>query len=533
MSGISFGDKRNKPMCRLKKFNFEILFWVGIFVMLIFMLHGNILSADDEYCNFLKDGRIYMLRYYVYGTWVMPLQNLVLYYLPYKLSQYSFIPHINLQDWAQTVGVAFEASVLTVLMVYFSKFFKLFGLAKNIRLLCTTLFFMLFFAYMYRIQFIELILYTAFFRFVIPSVLMVIFIYYLYKLLINEKVNIYALCALAILAASSSEVIGIITITTCAFLSVYAFCTKQEYSKKIVILISFLLVGLLLLVHTPGFQDHFHLKYNEPQKNILFALAGYLVPFTKAYIKQLFIYNKELFIILSLLFFFPTNNEKYKAEKPLAVCLIASCLLFCYALIGLGNTLNDSNFWINHPDIYSIIYILFLTVFIILSRNLADFYNKTDKLKIISVFLVLLFLPSFCLQTKHLCSLISNIKDATYLRDKMVLYYLQTQEDVLLPYAVYRDNIYELQKNMGANFFDFYDACIFDYWSDFKDLSNFEFNIMLHNYYRYVYNFTNIPNNFYLMYTDGNSARTYFLNHGGSYSELISHKYHFSDLDIK
>lgn len=521
-------------MCKLKKFNYEIFFWVALFGLIIYLFQNNILSADDEYCNFLEEDKISLWRHYFYGTWIMPFQNFILYYLPYKLSQFSFIPRINLQDWAQTVGVTFEASVITILMVYFSKFFKLFGVEKAVRLLSTFFIFIMFIYCMYRIQFIEFIIYTAFFRFIIPVVMMVIFLYYLYKLVINEKVNIYLLSLYAILMASASEESGVITIMSCVLLSVYAIFTKQEYTKKLIILTGFLIAGLLLLVLSPGFQDHVHFKLTETKENYLSTILGYVIPYTKVYVRQLFVYNKWAFTLFIILLFIPTNNEKYKSEKPFAVSLILSCLAFCYSLIFLGNTLNDSDFWIIHPDIYSIVYIVFLTILVVLSHNFLDFYAKTEKLKLLLITLIILFLPSFCMQASSLKSLISNIKDVTYLRDKLVLYYLQFQEDIVLPYAVYRDNIYKLQENMDINFFDFLNSsCDFYDFENHKKVSDLEFRNMLHNYYRYVYNFTNLPNNYNLIYMDGESSRMYLLNHGGNYNEISSHKYRFSDLDIK
>lgn len=523
-------------MCKLKKLlNYEILFWIGLFTLLLFMLQNNILSADDEFCNFLTGGRISLIRYYVYGSWVMPLNNFVLYYFPQKFQMLPFMSYINLQDWAQTAGVAFEASVLTLLMVYFSKFFKLFNVQKGARLLATTFFFILFIYYMYKVQYIDLILYTGFFRFIIPSVLMVIFTYYLYKLLINKKANLLGLCALAILAASSSEVIGTISITTCVLLTIYAFYTKQEYRKNLIIITTFLIFGFLLLIFSPGFSEHVHLKLQETKTSYLSLIIGYLVPFTKVYINQLFIENIVFFIIFILLLCVPSSDGENNDKKALPICLIISCLLFCYSLIGLGNTLNDSDFWVIHPDIYTIIYIIFLTVIIMLSHNLISLYNEKGRLGIAALCLILVFLPSFYYQTKDLKSLLLNIKDATYMRDKMIFHYINSQEDVVLPFAVYRDNVYALQANMGIKFKDFYDTIRFDYWDrdDLKQVAEFEFDMLINNYFVYVYNGTIYPNHFNIEYTDGASAQEYFEERGGDISEIPQHKYRFSDLNIE
>ena len=127
-------------MSKIKKlFCIETIFWLGLFALIIFVMQNHVLTADDTILNFLTCGEISLKRAYCYGSWVMPLQNLVLYYAPYKLSQLSFIPHINLQDWAQVAGGLFESSVIFLLIKYFSKFFEITKIGTVQKILWTIL----------------------------------------------------------------------------------------------------------------------------------------------------------------------------------------------------------------------------------------------------------------------------------------------------------------------------------------------------------------------------------------------------------
>lgn len=522
-------------MSNIKKlFCIETLFWLGLFALIIFVMQNHVLMADDIVLNFLTNGGITLKRAYYYGSWVMPLQNLVLYYAPYKLSQLSFIPHINLQDWAQVVGGLFESSVIFLLIKYFSKFFDITKIGTVQKLLWTILTFILFNNFMYRLEYLDIIVYSGFFRFILPSVMMCIFIFYLYKYLKNKEGNVIFLCILALLTASSSEIVGAILFVTC--FGVLITARKNENSKQLMLIMLAAALGLAVLVLSVGFHSHFSAKLGHDIKNLSILLKD-LLPFCQVYIKQMFLDNELFFIAFMFLLLLNIKNrdkDSYNSEIILSVSMLIGFLLFAFMLVILGPTLNGDDYWVVHIDIYSVLYLVFIIAYILLLQNIIKDNFNTKAFNAALIILILICMPAFNSELTQLRTLMSNIKDITYVRDKMVLFYLRNNEkDIILPDAAFRDNIYELQKNMRIHFYDFLYFYKFDYIQEYRDVVYDEYYAMFDNYFKHIYKLKTIPKDVKIEHINGADAMLYYENLGGTYHEVQEHKYRFSDLELK
>ncbi|MBR6163682.1 hypothetical protein IKQ26_07330 [bacterium] len=510
-------------MFNIKKyFNPEIIYWFGIFALLIYLFLGNVLCADDIYFNFLDRAEITMKREYYYGSWVMPVQNFLMYYLPYKLS-------INLQDWAQTFGAVIEALSITLLIKYFSKFFSLSEIQRKTNLILTSISFMFLFFLLKLLKFKDIIIYSGFFRFLLPSVLLVVWLYYFYKIIKNKKVNLIFFCAFSLLTMSSSEVAGGILVCSSVLYFLYLLISKREIHKKQWTIFAFALFGLLVLLLSKGFQYHFSAKL----ENNIFdfsVLSNNLLPFLKVYLYNMFLQNGLFLVAFGGLIWL--NGKKHNFDEVfLSLALIISVFLFAFSLILLGRTHYETGFWVSHSDLYTVFYIVYTTVFIILSVPLIKFFETQKENNILKNLLIFLFLPLFILSCVHIKTSVSNIKDFTYLRDKMTLFYLENGDDIVLPYACHTHNVYMLINNTYINFNSFLKN--YKRTSDKKEIKMIEevYPRMFKSYYPLIYNYDLKGKNTSVTFVKGREAMNFFEYRGGRYSEIKNHKYHFSDLE--
>ena len=468
---------------------------------------------DDIYYSF-QDDRIKLLKEYFYGSWVVPLNNLLFYYLPNKLS-------INLQEWAQVVGVIFQTSVLMLLFWYFSKCFCGFDVRKKLTL--TSIAIMAFFFFMYLVKNIDFVIYSGFFRFIIPSLLFFIWGYYYHKYLNGEKIPF--LWLISVVAASSSEVVGFIMVVTSFAMFAYF---EEEKSKNLLSVFVFSFIGLAILLCSFCFQRHLYLKSGI---HTISEFSVNIIPFLKVYLIK-FLLKQGLFwlSIFGLIYL----NRKYiktcRVEIALSLALVGSIMLFVLSLVLLGKTHYSGGYWIIHRDLYTIFYTVFLFIFIILSLNLIK-NDGTEIFKKSFRILAVLFIPLFILSCIHLKSSISTMKYFYLLRDKMVLYYLSKDEDIILPRALcpeFEFTVISHIKTDKKRFLNYYPLHRF-----FKDLpaedNTEKFVKLLLNYYKQVYHYKSHKQNYYADFIDGNTAMDYYFDHGGK----LPDKEKFSDLEIK
>lgn len=501
--------------------NLKTIYWLGIFTLLIYLFLGNVLSVDDMYYNFLADAKITMQREYFYGTWVMPVQNFLLYYLPYKSG-------VNLQDWAQYFGAFIQAVCFFVLIKYFSKFFELSKVSQKLNLALTTISFMFLFCLLYTLKFRDILIYSGFFRFFLPACLIVIWSFYFYKIFKGQLYSVSKLilfCLFSFLTASSSEITGTICVCSALCLTIYSYLNKKENRKNLLIIFSALAIGLLLLLLTKGFQEHFEGKLQSGIFSFSIIKANFL-PFLKVCIKRLFPINWLLFF---LFFGFIYANRKFgKEEIIFSSSLMISIILFSLSLVVLGKTHYSGSFWIMHNDIFTVFYGVYTVILIVLSLNLLKILSNKYLIIIFA-----LLIPLFLLSVVHLRTSIENIKDFTYLRDKMMLYYMQKKEKIVLPYALYGNAFYSLYSHI-YNFNEFLEMYkIEDYSDKEKEFVRDYSEAMYYNYYPFLYNFKYDGECPKIEFADGKEAMKIFENSGGNYDEISKHKYHFYDLELK
>ncbi len=530
-----------------KCFSFEKIYWFGLFALLICMFHNNVLCVDDTYYNFLADAKITMHREYFYGTWIMPVNNFLMYYLPYKLG-------INLQDWAQYFGAFIEALVFVILFRYYSKFFEFAQISKIMNLFLTSIVFMFIFFLLNFWNFADILIYSGFFRFIIPAVLLIIWCYYLYKRFKFQSfgtVSFIAFLLFSMLTASSSEIVGFMCIISSFILFVYSVLKKKECNKDLAIIFIAILIGFVYLILTKGFQEHFWGKI----QNGVFSfetLAINFFPYLKACLKKLFDINGFLLILFFTLIYFNKKVKNSDDEMVFSSSLLAAAIILAFSLIVLGKTHYTGGFWIEHADIYIFLYFLCISGMEVLSINLL---NMKSKKFILVCFFILL--PLFCFSFIHLRVSINNTRDMTYLRDKMMLYYYrssQEQDKIFLPYALFVDSYYPIVclhhplmyqesrydnkiLSMASNIFNNFDSFVNLYSrkifpGDIEFIEMYK-NSMYINYYPIVYKCKFNGKNLPIEFIDGREAMEIFVNNGGDYSEIKNHKYRFSDLEIK
>lgn len=509
-----------------KLFSFGTLYWAGLFVLLIYMFHDNVLSVDDIYYSFLADNTITLHRDFYYGTWLMHVQNVFMYYLPYKLG-------VNLQEWAQYFGAFIEASGMLILFIFYSKLFEFAQISKKMNLFLTSISFMLVFFLLNLLNFKDLLIYSGFFRFVIPSVLLVIWSYYLYKIFKFDdfgKVKLIVFLIFSVLVASSSEVAGVICIVSSFILIICSLLTKKECGEKFAVIFFAVFLGFAALLLTKGFQEHFTDKLQD-QAFDLDTIAVNILPYLKACLKVLIPVNGFLFAVFLVFLFLNKKVQNSKDEMIFVSSLAASVIVFALSLVILGKTHYSGGYWIQHADIYVYFYFLYVEALALLSINL--FNSIINKKFLLVCFYILL--PLFFVSLIHLRISIENIKDYTYLRDKMMLHYMSESETekIVLPYALYNNAFYNIISHVFVNFNAFLNLYSPEFTQHDKEFLEQYKDSMYINYYPIVFNFKPKNNNYPVEFVDGKSAMEMFTNNGGEYGEIQKHKYRFSDLEIK
>lgn len=403
----------------------KFLFYIFLFIFTFFLLRGNVLNSDDIYFNFLTSPTIELKFDFIYGTWIMALQNFLMYYLPYKLG-------INLQAWALSFGVLFETSIIVFLIAYIMKFSS-----KNIGNIgyftFSILSFLLYFILLRDKHYVDLLLYSGFFRFILPSLLLVIFAHTLYKFFKDEKVNIVYLLIIAFLTSSSFEIVSALIMATC----ILVFFAKLIYLKRNKITLNYKfylkwlavfgssLSGFLFLFFSTGFQRHLNMKTSS-----LISFDEFLelfIPFSRFFFSEIIVkywYLYVLFILICTFLLIKHNSLKTFYVVSYSLISIISLYTVYFSLILLGKTSYHQNFWLDHDDIYCSFITLLIFVLVALLSYFVEVFSVRKKLVLLFIGIITLSLTyPFFICIKDLRSSIETISEYSYIRDKIRLFY--------------------------------------------------------------------------------------------------------------
>ncbi len=499
------------------------LFIFIIFLLSCYILSNGVLVADDIFFYFIQDG-IKPYKEFLYGTWIMEFQNILLYYIPSLLN-------INFNDWALSFGTFFKASVITGIIYCFSKLGTLNKINNKIIIVCCSIIYLLLFICAKNTFFVDFIVYSGFFRFTFVLLLLLLFLYYFYKFYIKKENKIFHLIFLAILTSSSSEIAFFILLGTTFLALLHSLFEKSRNTKRTYLLsmIFFAVVtGTLILVNNNGFQNNISYKTYSNISTIQILTSSF-IEFSRLFVKKLIldyvIFHITFFILLIL------NIKRKNIESAsFSIFIYASCLTFAYSLIFLGKTHYSGGYWLNHNDIYTILIPLFIFNISILLFN----FLETENLKIKNyVFISLLIInfslfPAFINSVQTFKHSNQNIKAHSYLRDKIRLFYVYRSEEPTVPnfgvlfsffYLIQNKDIEFGQSNIEIN----------------KDNEKHTFHQWLENhYYKNTYKLENMNNRNkdFILVSDKEALKT-FKEKGGSYNEIYKGNYHFADLTNK
>ncbi len=464
-----------------------ILFFILIFYYTQIIMSGSVLVGDDLY-TFFADG-IKLDKQLDYGSWVMYLMNLLLYYIPNKLN-------INLQDWCISYGSLIKTITVTGIFVYIYKFIRKSNQSVISSLLGTFILYAIFFILHSRMFFVDFMINEGFFRFIIPAFLTEVCLYYLYSLIRGERVNNKLLTILSVITAASSEVAAVILISTILIISIY----KKE--KRYIKLMLMMIIGFIMLLSTKGFQEHINGKLTNEELQFQY-IGEFLLMFIKNVIWDYIV----IYIIIALLY------VREKKEGFFSVIIIAGAFIFFISLFFMGKTSYNGTFWLDHNDIYS-----FLIIILIVA--IAVLFNKVDiKICILSV---LILAYPFYDSSLLLKNTLLNIKDNTYARDKIRLFYEYRNETAKMPELVKFRMFYSVMTKERMDVNDCHPI------KDVSTKAEEDKLQMLLNMFYYPIMYKSGINTKQEIIKDGVE---YYKKRGGSLREVELGEYKFSDLE--
>lgn len=405
----------------------DIFLFAFIFSASLLMLNNSVLSIDDTFETFFS-GEISPLKNFHYGTWVIKLQTLLLYQLPQKLN-------INIQDWSLMFSGLIKSTVITFLMYCSSKFMKLYKISRITVFFTVFLLFYMYISYQIELGLSDFIINEGFFRFVIPSLLTYTALYYLYKFLAaGVKISKFGFLCI-FLCASSSEISAVICLTVCFCSILYFIINKysREKIKCLMLIFSIMAAGAFMLLSSKGFGEHFSSKFNSGAFNVLDCINN--LPEFLSFFYDKLICDFGIFYVLIILFLCLQYKKISDIKFVFPLFILFSCLLFCFSLIILGKTSYRNNFWIDHPDIYTIIAPVIVLAVLISFCNTIEASNKYIKKQICLVLIITAFVFSFSLAGKIrlIRWTMKCVKQYVYLLDKMTLFYSYKNEIPIFP----------------------------------------------------------------------------------------------------
>ena len=498
---------------------YTISFCTLIFIVSCFIFCDGVLIGDDIYFKFLAFG-IKISKDFSYGSWLMDVQNILMYYIPHKLN-------INIQDWALTFGTYIKATIITSFSLIYLKIMQLKNIKNKIAFPCALLFVFLHIILLKKTWFIDFIIYEGFFRFTIPSLLLLIFLYQFYKFILQKSNNINFLSILGIITASSSEICAIISIISIFLYEIYAIFsndTNKQKNYSITQILLSLIIGFIILINSDGFQGHFQDKLNNININPNINL-GIFYEFAKLFFKKIILDYSIVHISFLTMFLFVLKSSKSKLEKFFPISIIISIFTFSFSLIFLGETSYSGNYWLVHKDFHTIFISLFLfCLAILLSIVLSAKNNKLNTKKIICYLITIgiLLLPPLYSSISFIKKSNNNIKQHSYIRDKIRLFYLYKNQVPIMPYFSSFEAFFSLIKNHNIAFGD---NIIIK-----KEIPTLHYERLEKHYFKTTYNVEIKPYTEEIKIVTDKQALYFFKENGGTIDEIYLKKYKFSDL---
>jgi len=489
----------------------------AVFASVFFLLRNNVYIIDDLIYHFLEEPR----SEYYYGTWLMPLQHIIMYLLPFKLE-------INLQDWAFICGTTIKAATITFMMFFFLKTFLTEKISRKKACALTFSVFLLFFCLLGQKNFADFIIMSGFFRFIIPSSLLICSLCLIFRHFSGSKTNFFFLLPLSFFTAWSSEITAGILLVCALVLLIY----KETKAKEMKELFAPLLIlictisGTLILVCSTGFNYHMSDKLGENTVSFS-SVLGNLRWFTKVFITSL-ITKYSLFWLIALLLIRYNIKKGETKYNIFGLSVLFGVLFFGFSLIIMGKTNYDGGFWIEHRDIYSVFIPSMLYAISVLAlpfiRNNNE--NKWFKTTFISLFSVLLIFSLY--YSNKLEKELWAIKDYTYLRDKIRLFYFYKGQHPIYPMSTHlrlADKHIVGIRNKDNNSDKYFDE---NYIKENSD----GYSTMDKYYYPLNYG-VKIEGDIQPKFLSHKDGLKIFTQNGGSYSEVLKRKYRFKDLNNK
>ena len=489
-----------------------------------FIMQSSVYCADDLAFNFLE-APLNISRKLCYGAWVMKFQYVLMYILPHEFS-------MDFQSWGLTFGVFFKSLTLLLFPICAFCFYLVKKIPRLISLLLSVISFFLLFAFYYKTQFVDFIIYTGFFRFVLPSLLLFISLFFMYILYFGVRVNSFFLLILGYICAFSSEVVAGILLSFSLLLLLFRFIEayKNKFQNVSVLpFISFfsgLIIGTLRLITTVGFSEHFFPKLGE--MHISLPLIFQNIPDFLYVMFSSMIIDYYYFWIIVLIFVIYNKLNKHNKANIFSFSVLFGVFVFACSLIIMGKTNYEGEFWIVHNDIHAIFIPCFIFIIMVLSSELItkNFSKAVFKYSLIALFifsgLLFYFSASFLYQK------LSVIKDYTYLRDKMVLFYTFKGQKPILPISVFIYNIYF--PDLPPFNSDLVDEATAPELSSPYDYSLGVLMMKLY-YYPLSYGVNVFREYDEPLFLNHNQALELFKSYGGSYDEILDKSYKFSDLN--
>lgn len=357
-----------------------------------------------------------------YGAWVVNFQYFLLYFLPVKLN-------VNLQYWAQTVGVSFISITLSSLIFCYYLFISS-DSKKPENLFLSFSSCSLLILLFKEFHFVDFFLYSGFFRFVFPGVLLILSLYYLYKLFLCRKVNGLILFGLSFITCSSSELVtGIFVLSVLYYLfykiSIFIYLKKKikiKYCMPFFFLFTGCISGTLYFLSQESFLLHFSGKANL--SSFGFASFFSLFPdFISQYYKR---FISDFYWLYFIFIYEIVAFRKKELPKNIqySLLLILSMLTLFASFIFYGKNSYTSDFWFVHDDIYFVFIPVFVLVMLLILKTLLSqiVTTKNKYCFVISVLLFLVIIPSIN-GVLELKSKIHLINKYGYIRDKIRLFY--------------------------------------------------------------------------------------------------------------
>ncbi len=448
----------------IKKFGIS-LSYIIIFILTLFIS----ISFFKTNCYYLDDDMSIFYGYNLepyHGVFPIVLINRFFgFTLPHLL-------HIHPQNFLIGAGsiilaTLFSLVALSISSISFNK--------KKYNILYPFVF-LLVFGFIYKqiftISICEFLIREGFYRFLFPfifySLLLIKIMDLFTKSALPSKKDITILSFYSFLLACMGEVfaftsfftlISVIAVISLSLSNSELNLSKKERIKKLATLffpILFSLLGTIILVSNQGFLNHVNIKitgYDVSEHWFDFLSIKY---FLIDFIKYVFLFHRKVIcaLVLITILFYKYLNFENKRLLILADIVMSSILAFNIALYVMGSTQYFGGFWVRHPDmillilIFTIIVLMFMIrILINLLEGLSDKNLKNNVLIFVFIFLLMQNLTYLKYNNDSYTRIalpLKKMREAVYVRDKLMLFYTYKNQKVILPYYVYYINLWNI-----------------------------------------------------------------------------------------